>query len=163
MTAGADAGAVLTLPYAEPYAWERILGFLALRAIPGVEAVDDGAYWRTVQVDAPSGEGVLRGWLSVRPDKERAQAMLTVSSSLQDVASVCAEHVRHLFDLDADPVAIGAGLASFRDRFPGKLIPGTRLPGCFDAFEMCTRAVLGQQISVKGASTLLAIQAAAPV
>lgn len=161
MTAGADAGAVIALPYAEPYAWERILGFLALRAIPGVEAVDDGAYWRTVQVDAPSGEGVLRGWLSVRPDKERAQAMLTVSSSLQDVASVCAERVRHLFDLDADPVAIEAELASFRDRFPGKLIPGTRLPGCFDAFEMCTRAVLGQQISVKGASTLAGRVAAA--
>lgn len=154
MTAGADAGAALTLPYAEPYAWERILGFLEMRAIPGVEAVAGGAYWRTVDVEAPGGEGVVRGWLSVRPDQGRAQAVLTVSSSLQAALPLCAERVRHLFDLDADPVAIEAGLASFRERFPGKLVPGTRLPGCFDAFEMCTRAVLGQQISVKGASTL---------
>ena len=33
---------------------------------------------------------------------------------------------------------------------------GTRVPGCFDAFEMAVRAVLGQQITVKAASTLAA-------
>lgn len=141
------------LPYREPYAWDRILGFLALRAIPGVEAVVDGAYWRTVHLSAGEGE-TARGWLSVRPDEGCAQLTLTVSPSLVDVAPACADRIRYLFDVDADPVAIWEGLAAFSQRFPGKLVPGTRLPGCFDAFEMCTRAVLGQQISVKGASTL---------
>lgn len=44
---------------------------------------------------------------------------------------------------------------------PDLYIPGIRIPGCFDAFEMCTRAILGQQITVKAATTLAGRLAAA--
>lgn len=143
------------LGYRPPFAWERILGFLRMRAIPGVEAVEDGVYWRSVHLPAPSGEEEpLRGWISVQPDAQRNRALITISASLLGGIPQVIARVRHLFDLDADPTAIAEGLNAFDTRFPGKHLPGTRLPGCFDAFEMCTRAVLGQQISVKGASTL---------
>ena len=144
----------LELAYRSPYAWERIMDFLALRAIPGVETVRDDAYWRTVHLPTPSGDEILRGWVSVQPNEESDCAAITISSSLLEAIPQVTERIRHQFDLDADPLAIAEGLAAFHERIPGKFLPGTRLPGCFDAFEMCTRAVLGQQISVKGASTL---------
>lgn len=152
---GGNEGTIqLELGYRPPFAWERLLAFLEMRAIPGVEAVQEGAYWRTVRLPAPSGTAELRGWISVRPDEEHDRALVTLSSSLFEVIPQVIERIRHQFDLDADPLAIAEGLAAFEERFPNKLLVGTRLPGCFDAFEMCTRAVLGQQISVKGASTL---------
>lgn len=149
-----EGAITISLGYRPPYAWERILAFLEMRAIPQVEAVVDGAYWRTVHLPAREGDEVLRGWISVRPDDGCASALVTISETLLDAIPQCIARIRHLFDLDCHPVAIQEGLAAFSRRFPGKLVPGTRLPGCFDAFEMCTRAVLGQQISVKGASTL---------
>lgn len=144
----------LELGYRPPYAWERILSFFELRAIPGVESVQDGTYWRTVHLTSPSSGETVRGWISVRPNPERDRVTLTLSSSLFEVIPEVIARVRHVFDLDADAIAIAEGLGAFRDRFPGKFLPGTRVPGCFDEFEMCVRAILGQQISVKGASTL---------
>lgn len=149
-----EGSVTLELDYRPPFAWERLLGFLEMRAIPGVEAVRDGAYHRSAQLADPSTGEVVRGWLSVRPDASRARAIVTVSSSLVGVLPQVVARVRRQFDLDCNPEAIAAGLEGFCERFPGAYLSGTRLPGCFDEFEMCVRAILGQQISVKGASTL---------
>lgn len=142
------------LSYQPPYAWDRILAFLNMRAIPGVETVQDGTYWRTVHLPAPDSDQILRGWISVCPNPERNQVEVEVSESLLQVVPEVLERVEHQFDLNADTAAIAEGLSEFSERFPDKFIPGTRVPGCFDVFEMCVRAILGQQISVKGASTL---------
>jgi AraC family transcriptional regulator of adaptative response / DNA-3-methyladenine glycosylase II len=64
--------------------------------------------------------------------------------------------VRHLFDLCCDPDAVFGTLAPMNTISPGLCVCGTRLPGCFDTFEMAVRAVLGQQITVKAARTLAA-------
>lgn len=142
----------ILLGYRPPYGWDQLLDFLAVRAIPGVEVVENQAYCRTVRLAAE--EKSFFGWILVknRPDKNALQA--TISTSLLSVLPRVLSRIRHLFDLYCDPSIIDESLSVMNQLKPGLFIPGTRLPGCFDAYEMAVRAVLGQQISVKAASTL---------
>ncbi len=120
----------------------EILEFLRLRQIPGVEAVSDSAYRRTASIDGHVG--VIR-----------AGARLTYSPTLRSVAGEIRRRVRRLFDLDAPSARIAAHLA--RDpRLRPALRGWTRLvvPGCWDPFELAVRAILGQQITVRAASTM---------
>jgi AraC family transcriptional regulator of adaptative response / DNA-3-methyladenine glycosylase II len=79
------------------------------------------------------------------------RARLPGLSGVGRVVSRC----RQLLDLDADPAAVTAALTT--DEVLAPLVrarPGLRVPGCYDGFELAVRAVLGQQVSVRGASTL---------
>ncbi len=137
----------LRLDYRPPLAWEALLAFLAFRAIPGVEVVHGGAYWRTVELDG------RRGWVSVSRDGDRLVA--TVAPALLGSLMPLVARLRSLFDLDAHPAQVDAVLRAhpaLRERV--RKNPGLRVPGAFDGFETAVRAVLGQQISVKGATTL---------
>lgn len=148
-----DGGATLLLEYRPPYRWEQILDFLALRAIPGVETVEGGEYRRTVRWITPEQEPV-HGWIVVGNCAPDNALNVVVSSALTPVLPGVTARIRRLFDLDCDPLAVYETLAPMNGIRPGLCVPGTRLPGCFDAFEMAVRAVLGQQITVKGARTL---------
>lgn len=149
-----DGGCVvLELGYRPPYQWQRILDFLEMRAIPGVETVRERTYYRTVRLSLKEGDEVF-GWLSVQPVPGKNIVRISVSPSLLGSLPQVIARIRHQFDLDCDPCAIAEGMRSFNEICPGRFLPGTRVPGCFDVYEMCVRAVLGQQISVKGASTL---------
>ncbi|MBL8954534.1 MAG: DNA-3-methyladenine glycosylase 2 family protein [Myxococcaceae bacterium] len=137
----------LRLDYRPPLAWEALLAFLAYRAIPGVESVEGGTYHRTVELDG------RRGWVSVTREGERLVA--TVCASLLGSLMPLVAKLRGLFDLDAHPAEVDAVLKrhpALRSRV--RRTPGLRVPGAFDAFETAVRAVLGQQISVKGATTI---------
>ncbi|MEO7328487.1 MAG: AlkA N-terminal domain-containing protein, partial [Minicystis sp.] len=140
----------IRLEYRPPLAWESLLAFLRSRAIPGVERVDEGVYRRSVRL------GDRTGWLAVQRKSGEAPALIaTVSRSLAPRLASVVARLRALFDLDAQPQLIAAHLR--KDAHLRPLVtkqPGLRLPGAFDAFEMSVRAVLGQQISVKGATTL---------
>lgn len=142
----------LELRYRPPYRWEALLAFLEQRAIPGVEKVEEGAYLRTVGLK--SGESLHTGWLKVAHVPEREALSVTVSASLLPVLPQVLSRVRHLFDLYCEPETIYEALKGMNELHPDLCRPGTRLPGCFDPFEMSVRAVLGQQITVKGATTL---------
>jgi len=147
------------LSYRPPFDWDRLLGFLSLRAIPHVETVHDGSYFHTVHVERKDRK--FTGSIEVR--NEAAQNMLSVrlSDALLPVCAVVLERVKRLFDLHADPTAIDKALGSLAAKRPG-----LRLPGSFDGFEMAVRAILGQQISVAGARTLagrLALRFGAPL
>lgn len=144
---------ILALGYRPPYEWERMLEFLRLRAIPGVETVKDGVYSRTVCLPAKDGMR-LKGWIQAADRPGRNLLSVTVSASLLPVLPAVLNRVRHLFDLYCEPEAVREALQCMDGIKPGLFIPGIRVPGCFDAFEMSVRAVLGQQISVKAASTL---------
>ena len=148
-----ESGVTVHIGYRPPYRWDALSAFLAGRSIPGVECVENGAYMRTVVV--PDGGGrVCRGWISVaRAEKKNALAV-TVPSSLVPVLPKVLGRVRNLFDTDCEPETVYAALSVMNEMRPGLCVPGTRLPGCFDAFEMAVRAVLGQQITVKAARTL---------
>ena len=142
----------LFLGYRPPYQWEGILAFLGRRAIPGVELVTDGAYHRTVVI--AHNDQLHRGWLIVKQDEQKHVLVLTISETLLPVASKVLVRVRHLFDLYCEPDEVYRTLSVMNDIKKGMCVPGTRLPGSFDAFEMAVRAVLGQQITVKAARTL---------
>jgi AraC family transcriptional regulator of adaptative response / DNA-3-methyladenine glycosylase II len=86
---------------------------------------------------------------------------VTVSEALLPVLPQVLARIRHLFDLYCDPDAVYKTLRVMNDIRPGLCVLGVRIPGCFDRFEMAVRAVLGQQITVKAASTLAARIAAA--
>ena len=146
----ARCGAVrLRLPYRPPFDWAGLLAFLAPRALPGVERVVGEGYRRSVRV------GSVEGWIDVR-DRPRRRC-LQIDVHVPQVVQLIelAGRLRRLFDLDADPAPIRALLA--RDPLLVDSVtsrPGLRVPGCFDGFELALRAILGQQVTVKGATTL---------
>lgn len=146
-------GLTLRLAYRPPFAWREMLNYLAGRAIPGVEATDrttlPGSYLRSVRIEG------IDGWLRVTHLPEKYQLELEVAPALAPVLMPLVARVRSQFDLDANPAVIEAHL--MQDALLVQHIervPGLRVPGTFDAFELAVRAVLGQQISVAGATTL---------
>lgn len=139
----------LRLAYRPPFNWQHMLNYLAHRAIGGVEAVQDDAYMRSVIL------GKSTGWLRVTHQPQRRQLELEVSPSLSAVLMPLLSRVRKQFDLDANPAVIEEHLR--HDPLLAQRIdamPGMRVPGAFDEFELAVRAVLGQQVSVAGATTL---------
>ncbi len=145
----------LALGYRPPYPWDEMLRFLAGRAITGVDAVENGEYMRTVHLITAEEKHVY-GWLRVGHRPEKNTLTVTVSDTLLLVLPQVLSRVRHLFDLYCDPDAVYETLQVMNDIRPGLCVLDTRLPGCFDAFEMSVRAVLGQQVTVKAASMLAA-------
>lgn len=143
----------LSLSYRPPYSWDKMLHFLAGRTIEGIEVVKNGEYMRTVHVVNADGKPVY-GWVRVGHDPKKYALSVTVSETLLPVLPQVLARIRHLFDLYCDPGAVYETLRVMNDIRPGLCVLGARLPGCFNAFEMAVRAVLGQQITVKSASTL---------
>jgi AraC family transcriptional regulator of adaptative response / DNA-3-methyladenine glycosylase II len=137
------------LRYRPPYDWEGTLAFIAMRAIPGVELVDNGRYRRTISL---AGE---RGWLEVSHHAAEGALLARVQFGNPGSLFFIIERIRKMFDLNADWVAIAKSLRADPDlarRLSAR--PGLRVPGCWDGFELAVRAILGQQVSVKGATTL---------
>ncbi len=146
----------LTLAYRPPFAWKPIIQFLAGRATLGVESVLDNCYLRTVRI------GETRGWVKVEPAARRNALAVEISTSLAAVLPTLLPKLRCLFDLDARPDIIAAHLsADPRLARAACQLPGLRVPGSVDGFETAVRAILGQRISVPGATTLAGRLAAA--
>jgi AraC family transcriptional regulator of adaptative response / DNA-3-methyladenine glycosylase II len=147
---GGDADALtLRLDYRPPLDWPALLAFLRVRALPGVETVGDDAYRRVVAI----GDHV--GTVEVRPDPRRAALRARVSPSLAGVLTPLVARLRALFDLDARPDLVASVLGA--DPLLAEHVarrPGLRVPGAVDPFETTVRAVLGQQVSVRAATTL---------
>jgi DNA-3-methyladenine glycosylase II len=142
--------AILELPYKAPFDWPRILRFFAGRATPGVEAVEDGAYRRAIDWAGDSGT------LTVRPHRRKRCIVATIEGPAGRHAEALAAPIARMFDLHADPKAIGAHFAT--DPWLAPLIeaaPGLRVPGAWSAFELVVRAIVGQQVSVKAATTII--------
>ncbi|MDM0111884.1 AlkA N-terminal domain-containing protein [Variovorax sp. J22R133] len=135
--------------YRPPYDHAAMFAFFARRALRGAEVVmEDGTrYARTLRV--AHGGTHHAGWLSVRIDDARKQALLQVSESLAGVLPIVISRVRAMLDLDAEPMAINTAL---HESFPAG--DGVRVPGTVDGFELAVRAVLGQQITVAAARTM---------
>jgi AraC family transcriptional regulator of adaptative response / DNA-3-methyladenine glycosylase II len=146
----------LRLPFRPPFDWDSLLAFLGARAIPGVERIESGTWARTVR--GPAGPAAIR----VRPLPGEPALVLELPAAAGPPLLDTVDRVRRLFDLDADPHAIAAHLG--RDRLLAPLLarrPGLRLPGAWDPFETAVRAILGQQVTVAGATTLAGRLAAA--
>lgn len=139
-----NSGLIVRLPYRPPFCWHEILHFLSMNSIPGVEIIEDGCYRRTIEVDGTVGT------VAVRQDADTPQLIVQIDlprcNSLMDVV----ERVRRIFDLGADPVQIASHLQ--RDPQLRPLLaslPGLRVPGAWDGFELSVAAILGQHLSAR--------------
>jgi AraC family transcriptional regulator of adaptative response / DNA-3-methyladenine glycosylase II len=143
-----DSGSVsLRLPYRSPFDGDGLIAFLAARVTPGTEQVLDGAFRRSLRL--PRGTGAVE----LRPADGHIHARFWLSD-LRDLGAAM-QRCRVLLDLDSDPHAVADALGG--DSLLGALVrktPGRRVPGHVDAHELAVRAVLGQQVSLPGASTL---------
>ncbi|MGQ0697789.1 MAG: DNA-3-methyladenine glycosylase family protein [Panacagrimonas sp.] len=140
---------VIELAFRPPLAWKELLGFLVTRGAAGVECADGERYLRSVGVDGH------RGWFGAQPVPGRDVLSVEISKGLVPVLATLLPRIRQLFDLDAYPQAIEALLACEPRLLPLLLaVPGLRVPGALDGFELALRAVLGQQVTVKAATTL---------
>jgi AraC family transcriptional regulator of adaptative response / DNA-3-methyladenine glycosylase II len=145
----AAAPITLQLSYRPPFDWAGLLDFLRARALKGVECVDGDTYLRTVRL------GDHTGWVRVRHAPKQRALLVEFPHVLTPALPALLGRLRHLFDLSARPDVIGAQLS--RDAWLSDLVkrhPGLRVPGAFDGFELAVRAVLGQQVTVKAATTI---------
>lgn len=156
--AGADAGAGATqairlrLACRRPFDPASVLGFLGIRALPGVESLEGATYRRSLRL--PHGHALV----ALRAPEDVADPAYVegelVLSDLRDLTTAVAR-CRQLLDLDADPVAVWEALRDDRPlRHLVERDPGRRVPGAVDGFELAVRAVIGQQVSVPGARTV---------
>ena len=140
----------LLLPFVEPYDWPRVLRFFAGRATRGVETVEDGAYRRAIEWLGDAGT------LSVRQHVTKPCLVADIEGAASRHVVSIGAHLTRMFDLQADAPAIAAHLS--RDPWIAPLaqaVPGLRVPGAWSGFELVVRAIVGQQVSVKAASTII--------
>jgi AraC family transcriptional regulator of adaptative response / DNA-3-methyladenine glycosylase II len=146
--AGEPGTITVRLPYRAPLHAQALLEFFGYRCIPGIERVDDAGYTRTLRLPHGIAEATLK------PCDGYVAATLRLAD-VRDLAPAVAR-CRRLFDLDADPEAVDTTLADDPSLAPViAKEPGVRLPRSVDGFEMAVRAVVGQQISVAAARTVL--------
>lgn len=133
-----------TVAVRQPYNGTMLFSFLQGRAIPGIEAVTDSGYRRRIDADRWVEAELTDGRLFIRiPDGGS-----TTPTGILD-------RLRRLFDLDTDPETVDGHLARQPKLAPLVCAePGLRVPGVWDSFEGCVRAVLGQQVSVARAKNL---------
>ncbi|GAA0854677.1 DNA-3-methyladenine glycosylase 2 family protein [Aliiglaciecola litoralis] len=146
---GSSAGTLhIQLSFRAPYDWQRLRGFLAMRAIAGIEEVSETFYARHFSLDKVSG--YFKATFNQAKQCFDVQLQIAELSHIQAVV----QHIRRVLDLDADPHVIHQGLLS-TGLDSKALVSGLRIPGIWSTFEAGCRAILGQQISVKAAINLV--------
>ena len=146
---GSSETSTVQLSYRPPYDWNGVLRFLAARALEGIEWVTADSYARTVSF------GDAKGWIRVTQSRKKHALMLEFTHTLTPALPALLSRVRALFDLNARPDMISKHLA--KDAHLARAVesnPGLRVPGAFNGFEMGLRAILGQQVTVKAATTI---------
>jgi AraC family transcriptional regulator, regulatory protein of adaptative response / DNA-3-methyladenine glycosylase II len=140
---------IVQLSYRAPYDWKGILDFLRTRMIKEIEWVTNDEYLRTVRM------GKHKGWLRVRNNPQKHALTIEFTHTLTPVLPALLGRLKDLFDLSARPDLISSLLK--KDKILKDIVKnnaGLRVPGAFDGFELAIRAILGQQITVKAATTL---------
>ena len=146
-SAGSGEALTLSLRARPPFDGAALLEFLAMRAIPGLESVERATYRRAIEIEGS------RGWIAATLNRGGAEVAVHLAAP-RDLIRVAAR-LNRMFDLDADPAHVIAHLS--RDPLLARALAGrrdVRVPGAWDPFELAVRAILGQQVSVRGAATL---------
>jgi AraC family transcriptional regulator of adaptative response / DNA-3-methyladenine glycosylase II len=144
-------GLVIRLPYRPPLSWFALTRFLEERATLGVELVGTDSYQRTIETNG------MTGTLTVEHDAVDCRLMVRVALPDYQLLMPLVERVKRIFDLEADPLHIAGALA--RDPQMKPLIeslPGLRVPGVWDGFELGVKAVLGERLMGGGSRKLVA-------
>ena len=140
------------LGYRPPFSWAGVLAFLAHRQIGGVEHVDGDAYGRAIELNR-SGSNVV-GWIGVKHAPQRYAIDVTVPMSLTPVLAEVLGRIRRMFDLASRPDLIDLHLGELAAE-----LPGMRVPGTFDGFEVAVRAIVGQHVPLAKAQVILSCMA----
>ena len=140
----------ITVPYSRPFDWDYLLGYLWNRAASGVETFEANRYVRSVRFDDAAGVVIVEN------DPSTDRLIVQFSAPFAPHAAEVEQRVRRIFDLDADLPQIHRVLG----RDPSLVLllarsPGVRIPGAWCPFELLVRTIVGQQVSVKGATTVM--------
>jgi AraC family transcriptional regulator, regulatory protein of adaptative response / DNA-3-methyladenine glycosylase II len=139
-----DPDRTIRIPFAKPFNWPALLAFLGPRAFPGIEDVSANHYRRVI---LQQGMPVIISATHVRDD---AFVLVTAPAGMAPVS----DQAVRFFDLESDPITIGKHLAKDKVlKGAGIHLRGTRIPGAWSPFELAVRAIIGQQVSVKAATT----------
>jgi AraC family transcriptional regulator of adaptative response / DNA-3-methyladenine glycosylase II len=137
------------LSFRPPYHWQGMLEFLAPRATPGAEVVTGAMYRRTISVSG------FDGYFEVSCDPARDALLVRIDFPDSRSLFYIVERIRAMFDLNGDWASVRKTLSSDSLLAPQlQAEPGLRVPGCWNGFELSVRAILGQQVTVKGATAL---------
>jgi AraC family transcriptional regulator of adaptative response / DNA-3-methyladenine glycosylase II len=142
------------LRFRPPFDWAALLAFLAPRATPGVELVEESRYTRAFTLPSDEKASAI-GWLQASLSELGDAIILRIRYPHPRSLFLIVERVRRIFDLGADPNEISSHLRS--DPWLAAHMGargGRRVPGAWDGFELAVRAILGQQVTVRGATTL---------
>jgi len=144
----------LRLPARAPFDGPGLFRFFADHGIRGFEEGDEAHFARPLRL--PGGPAELDVRLDGPGSPDNPGVLLTAKlATLADLPALTAR-VRRMFDLDADSVAIDAHLARDPDLAPlVAAVPGIRIAGSADPEEALFRTLVGQQISVAAARTVL--------
>lgn len=140
----------MAIPYSEPFDWGYLLRYLHNRAASGVEQIDGGRYVRTVRIQD------VVGLLLIENERPQGRLIVRFSRPLVPYVASIEQGVRRIFDLDADLPHIHSALG--RDPALAPLLrrsPGVRVSGTWCPFELLVRTIVGQQVSVKAATTIM--------
>lgn len=153
VVAGGDSAigdATITIPYTPPLDWGFLLDYLRKRQTAGVDDVDDERYVRTVEFNGDVGI------VTVSNDEHRNRLTVRVDNAVAPYAATVEQRVRRMFDVDIDVEAVRAVLSTDPWLKPFcDLYPGIRVPGAWSAFELLVRTIVGQQVSVSAATTVM--------
>lgn len=142
--------ATIELPFVPPFDWHRMLGFFDRRSSAGVEAVEDDVYRRAIEWDNDHST------MEVRLHPRRKCLVVTLEGTIARHADALVAPLSRMFDTETDPKDIHRCFSS--DPWLAPLVesaPGLRVPGAWSAFELVIRTVVGQQVSVKAATTVM--------
>lgn len=132
--------AALHVGYQPPFYWEGLLAQIAEASIPAIERVEHGRYTRGVRLRSPNGEEHI-GWIEVAHAPKKSSLAVDASPDLLPVLPQVIYRVRRMFDTACDPSSVDAVLAGC-SLTADPYRSGSRLAGCFDAFEAAVIAVL---------------------
>ena len=139
------------LRFRPPYHWKGMIAFLAAHATPGVEAVSDDSYRRSISVNG------CHGYFDVSLDAANNTLAVRVQIASPQSLYHIVERIRRMFDLNADWSAIAQSLGADSQLKARILVePGVRVPGCWDGFELTTHAIIRQEITAANATAIAA-------
>jgi AraC family transcriptional regulator of adaptative response / DNA-3-methyladenine glycosylase II len=144
----ADGGLALRLAFRGPLDWHGLVSYLAARSIPAVEHVSGRTYRRTIVVGGDPGV------LELSPGGDDHVLLVVHLPHWEGLVHLVAR-ARRIANLDLDLDEPAVQLTG--DPIVGPLFrarPGLRPPGAWDPFEAGVRVILGQQVTIAGASTI---------
>ncbi|MDF9866636.1 AraC family transcriptional regulator of adaptative response / DNA-3-methyladenine glycosylase II [Bacilli bacterium PM5-3] len=143
----------LSLSYRPPYQWQQMLSFLKANLVNGVELISDDKYYRVVRFKK-DGEDIV-GWLEVANDIKKNALLITIHGELLSYIPHILARVRHLFDVECDPQIIYNKLKVINEYKSDLIIEGTRLPGCFEPFEIALITIIKEHSNKEEASKII--------